>query len=516
MPNSRYSAALAGGLIYGSVKTFNLPMTAPARLIAGALLCALSAGCASLQVVDTVPLPPAKLEPVNSDTISADGYRLDSLRASEQLPDLIVLVAMSGGGKRSAAFAYGVLKGMREEMIPTPHGPKRLLDEIDGISGVSGGSFTAAYYGLYRDKMFGQYEQDFLYSDTNSYIYGIYLLPWRWGWLTASSVGTNDYMESVYNDTMFHGATFSDLAARGRPVIAIGATDISYGTPFIFTQEFFDVICSDLSQFPVARAVAASNGFPGLFSPVTLTNNAGDCGGRRPGWLTRVSDAQRRDPLSRLGTQANIIERYLDPTRTTYVHLADGGIADNLALRVVGGMMQNLAQSPDALRERHYDRFRRILVLSIDGQGAQDSSVARRKAVGGLFSLFGLVSGAQIDRYNFETLNTVSDQLQDIVHAVKQTRCARGAVIDGAACDDVQGELIHISLAAMPESPERAELLAIPTGLTIDPHDVDLLVEAGRKAILGSAPLHQFLDTYPPALPPEKPSVATRARHGRT
>jgi NTE family protein len=287
------------------------------RLIAAALLCALCAGCASLTVVDTTPLPQAKLEPVSSETISADGYRLDSLRSSGELPDLLVLVAMSGGGKRSAAFAYGALKGMREEMLPTPAGPRPLLGQVDGISGVSGGSFTAAYYGLYHDKMFGQYEQDFLYSDTNSYIFGIYLLPWSWTWLVDPTVGTNDFIERVYDRTMFHGATFKDLQERGRPVIAIGATDISYGTPFIFTQEFFDVTCSDLSQFPVARAVAASNGFPGLFSPVTLTNNAADCGGHRPGWLTRVNDTQRHDPLSRLGTQANNIERYLDPKRAT-------------------------------------------------------------------------------------------------------------------------------------------------------------------------------------------------------
>ena len=485
------------------------------RRVAAVLLSAFVAACASFQVADTTPLPPAKLEPPGSDAISADGYRLSSLQADGTLPDMLVMVAMSGGGKRSAAFSYGALKGMGALTIPTPAGgTTNLLSEVDGISGVSGGSFTAAYYGLYRDKMFGQYEKDFLYSDTESHIFGIYLLPWNWTWLADPTVGTNDFMERVYDKTMFHGATFKDLQDRGRPVIAIGATDISYGTPFIFTQEAFDLICSDLAQFPLARAVAASNGFPGLFSPVTLTNNAADCGGRRPGWVTRVSQAERQDPLSRVGVQAVNIDRYLDPKRTTYVHLADGGIADNLAMRVAGSMMQNLALSPSAITALGYDRYRRILVISVDGQGAQDSSVAQRKAVGGIFSLFGLVSGAQIDRYNFETLNTVSDQIQDIVRALRQTRCARGRVIDGAACDDVQGALIHISLTAMPESPEKNELLAIPTGLTIAPHDVDLLVAAGQKAIATSEPLRQFLDSYPPApLPPK--ATGQRPRQGR-
>lgn len=454
-------------------------------------------GCASFRVADTQPLISTQLEPPGAESISKGGYRLASLSAPNSLPDLLVLVAMSGGGKRSAAFSYGALKGMRETMIPTAQGPRELLKEVSGISGVSGGSFTAAYYGLYRDKMFGRYKKAFLYQDTDSYIYGIYLLPWNWTWMVDPNVGTNDFMERVYDRALFHGATFKDLQAKGRPIIGISATDLNYGTPFVFTQEFFDLICSNLDDFPVARAVAASNGFPGLFTPVTLTSRTADCGGRKPGWVRRVTPAERRDPMSRLGVQANMIDRYLDPQRTRYVHLADGGIADNLGLRVAGSMMQNLAQSPAALTRRGYDRIRRILVISVDGQGAQDPTVAQRKAMGGLFSLFGLVSGAQIDRYNFETLTTITSQLREAVQALRTARCAHSKVIDGTACDDVQGRLVHISLAGMKPGPERDTLLAIPTGLTLKPGDADLLVAAGEAAVRNSQALQAFLRGYP-------------------
>jgi NTE family protein len=464
--------------------------------VAMTLVATLLLGCASLTVVDTTPLPQSKLEPPGSETISAGGYRIDSVTRVRQIPDLLILVAMSGGGKRSAAYAYGALKGMGQVTIPDDG--RSLLSQLDGISGISGGSFTAAYYGLHRDKMFGQYEKDFLYSDTNAYIFGIYLLPWNWGWIADPTVGTNDYMERVYDRTMFHGATYKNLQALGRPLIAIGATDISYGAPFLFTQEGFDVICSDLSEFPLARAVAASNGFPGLFSPVTLTNRAADCGGRVPGWERRVTAEERRNPLSRIGTQAQLTDRYLDPSRTRYVHLADGGISDNLGLRVAGSMMEYVAASPETIRSMGYDHLRRILVISVDGQGAQDASVAQRKIVGGLFSLLGLVSGGQIDRYNFETLSTVSSQIKGVVRAIQNARCSEGKVVYDTPCDDVQGELVHISLAAMPESPEKDQLLAIPTGLSLQQHDVDLLVAAGETAVTTSQPLHQFLDNYPP------------------
>lgn len=477
------------------------------------LLVATLVGCASFKVVDTQPLSATQLEPHGAEAISKGGYRLASLSAPHQLPDLMVLVAMSGGGKRSAAFSYGALKGMLETPIPTSTGARDLLHQLDGISGVSGGSFTAAYYGLYRDQMFGRYKKDFLYRDTNSYIYGVYLLPWNWTWMVDPEVGTNDFMERVYDRTLFQGATFKDLQARGRPVIGISATDLNYGTPFVFTQEFFDVICSNLNEFPVARAVAASNGFPGLFTPITLTNRTADCGGRKPGWERRVLPEQRSDPLSRLGAQANMIDRYLDPQRTRYLHLADGGIADNLGLRVVGNMMLNLAQSPAELTRLGHDQIRRIVVISVDGQGAQDPTIAQHKAMGGLFSLFGLVSGAQIDRYNFETLTAVNAQLRTIAQALRTARCAHGKIINGAACDDVQVQLVHISLAGMKPGPERDALLAIPTGLTLKPSDADLLVAAGEAAIRNSQALQAFLSNYPPRPIATSSRLRTAARH---
>ena len=306
------------------------------RFIGAALALALGA-CASFSVADTKPLTPEEMAPPGAFSLSEGGYRIQALPPHAEAPDLLVFVAMTGGGKRSSSFGYGALTGMRETMVPAAGGPVSLLSQLSAISGVSGGSFPAAYYGLYRDAAFGNFEKDFLYQDTNSYIYGVYLLPWNWTWIVDPTIGTNDFMARVYDRTMFRGATYADLGAKGRPIIAVGATDISYGTPFLFTQENFDLICANLSSFPLARAVAAPNGFPGLFSPVTLTSRSADCAGRRPGWVQRVSASDLNDPLSPLGRQATSADRYLDPGQTSYLHLSDGGVSDNLALRAAGG-----------------------------------------------------------------------------------------------------------------------------------------------------------------------------------
>ena len=47
------------------------------------------------------------------------------------------------------------------------------------------------------------------------------------------------------------------------------------------------------------------------------------------------------------------------------------------------------------------------------------------------FSVFRLVSGTQIDRFNFETLAVVDQQLDEFVRAIRQSRCSQAKTMDG-------------------------------------------------------------------------------------
>src|SRR5215813_13021839 len=277
----------------------------------GLLLCS----CQTAMVPTNDPLPHnAQGMPVYSG-----GYALLPMLQNPQ-GEIVFIMAFSGGGKRSAAFAHGVLRGLRQIPVIEDGRTRSLLDELDYLAAVSGGSFPAMHYGLYRDKSFETFPNEFLKADVNAYIYGTYLLPWNWEWLVNPFYGTNDRMAEIYDRLMFHGATYADLLRRGLPVISVDATDIGNGILFSFTQPYFDLICSDLSSFPVARAVAASNGFPVLFSPITLTSYAKQCGGREPVW---VKAAAAGAPLSRERQLADLARLYLDPAKTSYVHLMD-------------------------------------------------------------------------------------------------------------------------------------------------------------------------------------------------
>jgi NTE family protein len=436
-------------------------------------------------------------KPLSSATLTGDGpisqggYRVAGIHGT-QSSGLLVLLGFSGGGKRSAAFGYGVLRGLRDYYIPVNGSQHRLLDEVDMMSSVSGGSFPAAYYGLYRDKIFTDFESDFLNRDINAYIYGTYLLPWHFvNAMFNPNHGTNDRMAEVYDDLMFHGATYADMMRAGKPLVSVNATDVDHGLAFQFTQDQFDLLCSDLNSYPLARAVAASNGFPIVFSPITLKSYRSDCAGRVPRWIRE--DEGKGDPLSRTHELAEISRLYLDSNATRYVHLMDGGIADNLAMRGMINTIMVISGATEVSQHFNLAAIRRVVLISSDGQSANGAASAREEHLTSLGQMFNAVSGTQIDSYNFETMVLARKELDALREVVRKARCAQGPIAaDGHPCEDIQTFFAHLSLAGIKDEAERKRLAQIPTGLTIDSPDVALLVAAGEVQVKESPDLSAF------------------------
>jgi NTE family protein len=460
------------------------------RFAAAFLAALLLAGCAGKTVMNK-PLSSEVLQN-SGNRIARGGYRIAEMPKAGA-PDVLVMLSFSGGGKRSAAFGYGVLRGLRDFTISAGGQNRRMLDLVDMMASVSGGSFPAAYYGLYRDKIFTDFEKDFLSQDIESYIWGTYLIPWHLGWMFDPTYGTNDRMAEVYDKLMFHGATYADLLRAGRPLISIDATDVDHGLAFPFLQEQFDLLCSDLTTYPIARAVAASNGFPVVFTPITLKSYRAQCGGRMPAWLRGDTG---NDPLSRINEQQRAAKLYLDAENTRYVHLMDGGISDNLAMRGIINAMLIITGESGVQERFNLSAIRRIVLISADGEAANDAATARKEVLSSLGQIFGAVSGAQIDSYNFETMVLAKSALDGVRDTIRKQRCAKGAMaVDGHPCGDVESYFVHLSLAGVTDPAEREKLQQIPTGLTIDPADVALLVAAGEAQVKNSIMLAQLRDS---------------------
>ncbi len=460
------------------------------RAFALCVLAGLLVACSSLSAEPNRPLETAIHGPAYRITTIPDGTSAE----------VFVALAFSGGGKRSSAFGYGVLTGLREVMADFGSGPRRLTDEIDVVTGVSGGSFTASAFALKRDALFEAYTDEFLKYDLNADIFGIYLLPWHWDWAFNPDWGSNDEMARIYDELLFKGTDYGQLAKLGRPFLGVQATDFANEEPFIFSQDTFDWICSDITTLPVARAVAASNGFPVLFSPISLRNYASDetqsC--TRPKWVDEYLKVD--DEFSRRRHLAEIATSYLDKRDEAYVHLLDGGVSDNLALR---GLIQLMAPSTESasLEGERITQIQHVLIVSVDGQAEPDRALSEVPYLDNVFRILGAVTSTVIDRYGFETLIHAREMTQRLAAGIARRGCP-----NPAPCRNVTPHFAHVSLADLAEDEARRKLASIPTGLTIADEDVDALIAAGRDAVLCDADMRRFFANLPQAKVPALPA----------
>ena len=269
--------------------------------------------------------------PIRNDAIvetRPPAYEWKSLAPGE-LQDTLVIVTMSGGGTRATALAMSVLRAM--DKIKLASGAS-LADEIDIVSSVSGGSVTAGYFALYGTAGLPTLEKDFVRQDGMRAIIVEGLNPVGLAQLATPSKERIDLLVNYLDRQLFHDVTFEKLVERKRrPYLILNAADMVEGTPFPFTQYTMDLLCSDLSKVKLSTAVAAFGGFPGsTLSPITLKNYRPCDAIAKPVWLRAAGQTSWYLDPPRVAWRRTA-SAYADGEKK-YVHLLDGGIADNLGV----------------------------------------------------------------------------------------------------------------------------------------------------------------------------------------
>ena len=429
----------------------------------------LGAACSRFSAVDE---PLDQWQP-DADEVSelADNF--------ERSPEMVVLLAFSGGGSRASALSYGVLKELAESSIPTAAGPSTVLAEVDMISAVSGGSFTAAYYGLKGDGIFVDYEDRFLRHDVEGALLLKLFNPVNWVRLMSGRVGRSDLAADYYDKILFEGASFADFHRDNGPVVVLNSTDLATGTRFPFLQDAFDLICADLSAYPVSRAVAASSAVPVVFSPVTLKNYAGSCGYRPPAWLAQALDDEE---LTERKVQARQFNDYLDADKRPWLHLVDGGIADNLGLRAFYTTL-SLAKEPGSrYNELLHRGARQILIISVNAFAKKKPGWVLERYAPSTLEVMRSVSADQISRYSSDTIQIVRDEF------------GRLASDESTPERPVSFHFVDVSFAQIDDDDEREFLNGIGTSMDLDEDEIDRLIAAGRMLVRESGEFKRFVE----------------------
>ena len=438
--------------------------------------------------------------PVNQPLNQVDpqgGYRPKFTGSPGNSQNLLLYLTFSGGGTRAAALSYGVLEEFRKTEVVIDGRKRRLLDEIDGISSVSGGSFTAGYYGLFGDRIFEDFESKFLKKSIQGALTRRTLFnPINWFRLYSDAFDRSDLAAEYYDKHVFEGKTFGDIAARKGPFIMMNATDMTHGLRIGFNQDAFDLICSDLSRFPVARAAAASSAVPMLLSPITIRNYSGTCGFKPPEGFEEMFE---RSSISERQSErqlflANNIAPLLDSQKKPYIHLVDGGVADNLGLRAVLDRIIARGSVWELIKGTPREKVNKVVFVVVNAETQPDTKWDRHEGMPGIGAMMSAYSSIGIERYNQETIAFLKESVKSWADEVRTQRCRGGTVSTApGSCGDIQFYVVDVRFDELKDETERMYFKRLPTAFKLTPEQVDKLREVAHRLLVNSEEFQRLL-----------------------
>jgi NTE family protein len=246
------------------------------------------------------------------------------------------------------------------------------------------------------------------------------------------------------------------------------------------------VICSDLASFPVARACAASSAVPIVLSPITLRNYAGSCGYHMPKVLEEAMEPPR-DLASRRFDLANSMKPFLDSKKKPYIHLVDGGVADNLGLRAVLERVTIAGDCWTTLKYGGRENVHKIVFVLVNAETETDDKWDRFEKVPTLSAMLDSFSSIGIWRYNQETVALLRESFNRWADEIRKGRCGSNPVsTEPGACGDIEFYLVEVRFDALNDEAERDALKRFPTSFALEPEQVDQLRDAARQVLTDS------------------------------
>ena len=320
----------------------------------------------------------------------------------------------------------------------------------------------------------------------------------------------------MYDEFLFHGATFRDLDRGDGPLIMASATDISTGSRLAFVQSEFDLLCSDIDSVPLSRAAAASSAVPLVLSPVTFNNYGGTCNYPMPRWAQMMTDTTNpARPAGRALQRWREMEAFQDGPARPYIHLVDGGLADNLGMRSVLESLEELEAVRATGRATRLDQVRRLVVFVVNSMSSPKTNWDKTERPPNDFVILLKATGVPIDRYSYEAV----ELMKDIVARWKLLRQFRdsGAFAGnpGSAptqvmnVPDIEIYAVDVSFSALQDKAERDYLNDLPTSFVLSGEAVDRLRAASGTIIEQSPEFQRLLkDTGAVVVPPTVVALA--------
>ena len=393
-----------------------------------------------------------------------------------------IALALSGGGARAASFSLGVLQQLRDTIGADG---RPLIDRVALVTSVSGGSVMAGYFGQHGVPGLDTFRAAALDKDWQGQLHTSWMWPDNWQRLLQGGLNGPDKLANWLDKEVFAGGHLRDMP--NRPRVVINAADLYTGTPFAFASPYFQAICSDLGSVRIADAVAASMSVPIAFRPVVVKSYAEGCPTGLPAWV----DAAKKDrnaPML-LRETARAFEMYRDPSTMRYLHLTDGGVADNFGLSSLV-TLRRASQTPyGPFSARDGVKVRRLIFLIVNSEKYATGDWAKNEAGPNGPEMIEAALSAAVNAPKRAASDAFGSVLADWQRELIAWRCSlsvdeakRLGAGEGWDCKDVQFRVDMISFADLPKA-EYERLGAADTAVSLPRDLVDDLIKGGHEAV---------------------------------
>jgi NTE family protein len=238
-----------------------------------------------------------------------------------------------------------------------------------------------------------------------------------------------------------------------------------------------------------------------VLSPVTFDNYGGTCGYQYPAWVKDVAKPEGRPrPAGRAVQRYREMQDFQNSKDRPYLHLVDGGVADNLGVRPVLETLEELGVSAGFRDEVGFGNIRRIVLIVVNARSAPRTDWDRSETPPGIVAQLLQSSSVPIDRYSFETVEMTKDR-QEIFSWRRELLVARARL---AGATEAQAEAsvplpklslhtLDVSFDNLPDPKEREYLMNLPTSFVLSPADVDTLRQAAGQLLRESQDFQALL-----------------------
>jgi hypothetical protein len=191
---------------------------------------------------------------------------------------------------------------------------------------------------------------------------------------------------------------------------------------------------------------------------------------------------------------------YVDDKEFPYLHLMDGGLADNIGLRPIeaayrrtSGFMRKLVNNGE---------IEKFVLIVVNARTTVDDTMSKEESPPGLLDVAYKTATVAMDNYSVETIEVIKELRDERVKAQKNiSGCQRkldqcpGAPQLPKLASDIDPFVIEINFEAIQDVQRRRYYLTLPTSFSLEKEQVQALIEIGPQLLEQSTEFRGFIQS---------------------